>query len=59
MEESNKSNKRKRKTVVYHTRDIDRNIARRNMRNKGMVQINKRKDGKDSYFAMNWRNYIY
>ena len=53
MEESS------RKTVVKHCRQIDRNIARRNMRQRGFTQINKNKDGSGSFFAKNWRSYVY
>jgi len=52
----------RRHLVVYHTREIDRNIARRNIRDRGFTQINKdkSKDNKTgSFFANNWRKYVY
>ena len=37
-----------------HTRELDRAVARANMKRAGMHQINK---GKPSWFSENWRKY--
>ncbi len=56
MEEYGKNNKRK--MVLKVDRKLARNVARWRMRQKGFKQINKDK-GSGSFFANNWRNYIY
>ena len=40
-------------------RKIKRNIARANMKKKGLTRINKKLGNKhSSYFAENWRNFV-
>lgn len=49
--------KTQRVATQVHTRKLDRMAARRNMKSKGIIQINKDKaDG--SFFSNNWRDYI-
>lgn len=50
-------NKIKRVPTQVHTRKLDRMVARRNMKKRGIVHINK--DGVNgSFFANNWREYV-
>ena len=69
MEESIKNTQygihNQRKLVTIHTREIDRNIARNNIKKQGYHQINKdpyqndnKRSGK-SLFARRWRDYVY
>lgn len=44
--------------VRYHTRKLDRSVARRNMKKAGFVQMNKKDDDYSSKFSKNWRKYI-
>ncbi len=57
MEEFGKNNQRK--LVTKHDRKIDRNIARWRMKQRGITQINKDKNGNGGYFANNWRDYVH
>lgn len=47
----NKS-KIKRVPTRVHTRELDRGVAKENMKRKGIHRI-----GKDNFFANNWREY--
>ena len=45
---------------VTGDRKLDRNVARYRMRQRGITQMNKPKMGEtNSYFANNWRDYVY
>lgn len=43
---------------VEGCKKIDRLVAHRNMERAGVTQINKRKNGMKSFFALFWRDYI-
>lgn len=49
--------KTRRIATQIHTRELDRAVASNNMREKGIIQINKKKsDG--SFFSNNWRRFV-
>ena len=53
----------KKKKVTFipriHDRKIDREIARRRMKAKGMTRICSHGKGQSSYFSEHWREYAY
>lgn len=53
--------KSKKVTVIprIHTRKLDRGIARKRMKEMGLVQVVKHKPGQTSWFASHWREYAY
>lgn len=55
--------RKKSRTVTIipriHDRKIDRGIARRRMKEKGLVKVAKHKPGQRSWFASHWREYAY